>query len=253
MPHFQFAGLVVLIVVVNIIAGLHSAPADPGLCVLGAWLLTLVGLVGCFAVIGRLPPVVDWRGVLIDQRNKMSLARLQLVLWSLLVISAVMTEGTINAVWSVVPNALKNPLDLNVPPEMWILLGLSGASAVAAPIVLGVKADQGTLSVNAQGQHAWRDIFYGDETGNDDQVDFSKVQQFFLTVVLVIAYGVEVAAIMLHPSAPPGVSGATAMLYFPALDKGLVALMGVSQVAYIGYKAVPHSKTDADALGGGGA
>lgn len=245
MPHIQFALLVVLIVAFNVLAGaLTGGPAGAGIWVLATWLLTGLGLVGCFAIIGRLPPIVAWCGVIIDQRNRMSLARLQLVLWSLLVISAVMTEGTVNAMWSLFPDGPKTPLNLNVPPQMWILLGLSGASAVAAPLVLGAKG-QDKLSVNREGEHAWRDIFYGDDVGNADQVDFSKVQQFFLTVVLVIAYAAEIAAIMLHPSAPPGVTGATAMLYFPVLDTGLVALMGVSQVAYIGYKAVPHDATDA--------
>jgi hypothetical protein len=86
-------------------------------------------------------------------------------------------------------------------------------------------------------------MFYGDETGNADQVDFSKVQQFFLTVVLVVAYATEVVMILLHPSA--ATTDGKPMLYFPALDTGLVALMGVSQVAYISYKALPQSKTDA--------
>jgi hypothetical protein len=89
-----------------------------------AWALTVLLLIGSFAVVGWLPtgnpPISDWRGVLIDQRNKISLSRFQLVLWSLLVIATIIVEGILNAVWGV-----KNPLQLSVPPQMWILLGLS--------------------------------------------------------------------------------------------------------------------------------
>jgi hypothetical protein len=233
-----FPVLVVLIVVVNVVAGCYSSVDAPQLCGVIAWSLTVVLLIGCFVLIGRVPPIVTWVGVLVDQRNKISLSRFQLVLWSLLVIATIITEGILNALWKV-----PGPLTLNVPSQMWILLGLSSGSAVAAPIVLGMKADKGTLDTNAVMQHAWSDMFYGDETGNADQVDFSKVQQFFLTVVLVVAYATEVVMILLHPSA--ATTDGKPMLYFPALDTGLVALMGVSQVAYISYKALPQSKTDA--------
>jgi hypothetical protein len=102
------------------------------------------------------------------------------------------------------------------------------------------------LDTNAVNQHGWSDMFYGDETGNADQVDFSKVQQFFLTVVLVVAYATEIIMILLHPAVPPDSQGLGAMTYFPALDNGLLALMGVSQVAYIAYKATPQTKISAN-------
>ena len=236
MPRFRFAGLVFLLVAVNIGAGILStvgwfgAPLAKGPCALAAWLLTIVLLMGCFVIIGRIPPVVDWRGVLIDQRNRISLSRFQLVMWTLLVISGIITEGTLNAIW-----VQGNPLDLQIPSQLWILLGLSSGSAVAAPVVLGMKADTNSLSTNQLNQHGWRDMFYGDDTGNDDQVDFSKVQQFFFTVVLVMVYGVQLAMIMLGQ----------AKLIFPTLDNGFIGLMGVSQVAYISYKALPQNKTTA--------
>ncbi|MFZ2005681.1 MAG: hypothetical protein WB697_18210 [Stellaceae bacterium] len=236
MPRFRFAGLVLAIVLVNIAAGIVSTaewfggPLPKGPCALAAWFITIVLLMGCFVVVGRIPPVVDWRGVLIDQRNRISLSRTQLVLWTLLVVSAIITEGTLNAIW-----VEANPLDLQIPSQLWILLGMSSGSAVAAPVVLGIKADANTLSTNALDQHAWRDMFYGDDTGNDDQVDFSKVQQFFFTGVLVMVYGVQLAMIMLGQP----------KLFFPTLDNGFIGLMAVSQVAYIAYKALPQNKTNA--------
>jgi hypothetical protein len=119
-----FPILVVLIVVVNVVAACNSSVGAPGLSGVIAWALTVLLLIGSFAVVGWLPtgnpPISDWRGVLIDQRNKISLSRFQLVLWSLLVIATIIVEGILNAVWGV-----KNPLQLSVPPQMWILLGLS--------------------------------------------------------------------------------------------------------------------------------
>jgi hypothetical protein len=251
-PRYQFAGLVLQIVVVNLLAGFCSGkPAEAGLWVVGAWLITIGLLVGCFAIVGLVPtgnpPISDWRGVLIDQRNRISLSRFQLVLWTLLVISAVITEGTVNALWP----SVAHPLSLSIPKELWILLGLSSGATVAAPIVLGAKRANGTLSMRPANGYAWRDIFYGDDTGNDDQVDFSKVQQFFFTVVLVIVYAIEIGSIMMHPAVPPdAAAGTTAMLFFPGLDPGFLGIMAVSQVAYISYKALPQNQTNAPNPGG---
>lgn len=233
LPRYKFAILLFLIVAVNVGSGLMTRDnLASSAWLLLAWLLTIFLVIGCFAVIGQLPPRSDWRGVLIDQRNKISLSRLQLVAWSVLVLAAVISEGIINAGWG-----RASPLALSIPKELWILLGISTASFVAAPLVLGTKGN--ALDTNEVNQHAWRDIFYGDDTGNADQVDFSKVQQFFFTVVLVAVYAVDIGSIL--AAANPS----STQLAFPALDPGFIGIMAVSQTAYIAYKAVPQNKTDA--------
>jgi hypothetical protein len=234
-PRYEFALAIVVILAVNVAAGLitrHHTEPD-GWLLLTPWILTAAGMVWCFALIGRLPPIVDWRGLIIDQRNKISLSRVQLVAWSLLVISAITTEGILNAVWG-----RQNPLELAIPSQLWVLLGLSAGTFVAAPLVLASKADRGNLATKAPYEHAWRDIFYGDDTGNADQVDFSKVQQFFFTVVLVMTYAAAIGSLVV--TANP----AATLLTFPALDAGFIGIMAVSQTAYIAYKALPQDKTD---------
>jgi hypothetical protein len=240
-PKYQFAFAVLVIVIVNIGAGLLSAgktEAVPWMLV--PWAVTIAMMIWCFGIIGGLASMgrlwsrPDWRGVLIDQRNRISLSRLQLVAWSLLVISAAVSEGVINAIWG-----KSQPLNLNIPAELWILLGLSTASFVAAPLVLANKGQQ-LFTKADDSQPAWRDIFYGDDNANADQVDFSKVQQFFFTVVLIVAYGVGIGH-QLSTIAPSG----DVNLQFPPLDPGFIGLMAVSQIAYISYKALPHERTDA--------
>ena len=121
------------------------------------------------------------------------------------------------------------------------MLGLSSATAVAAPIVLGTKG--ANLSVKGPADlPAWRDIFFGDDTGNDDRLDFSKVQQFFLTVVLIAVYAGAIFY-LLSTSTP------TTALAFPPLDSGFIGIMAVSQTAYIAYKALPQGQTDQPAQG----
>ena len=255
-----FPILVVLIVAVNVAAGFCDSTSASGYAHVIAWVVTVLLIVGCFALIGKLPtgtpPISDWRGVLIDQRNKISLSRLQLVLWTLLVLSAILTEGTINAI-----SGSCNPLGLAIPNELWILLGLSGTTAVAAPIVLAGKSSAGHLDTKAVNDHTWSDMFYGDETGNADQVDFSKVQQFFLTIAVVFVYALEIGAILLHPgncascateastgggTTVGGICVAAAALHFPPLSPGILAIIAVSQAAYIAYKAAPHTSTNAE-------
>lgn len=236
-----FVLLLLAMVAVNMAAGWLGKTAmgmsllPTGTWALVAWLVTIAALAASFGTVGKLPtgnpPISDWKCILIDQRNRISLSRFQVVLWSVLVISAVISEGIVNAMWTV-----DQPLNLAIPSALWVLLGMSAGSAVVAPAVLSTKGDQ--LQTKALGAHAWSDMFYGDDKANSDQVDFSKVQQFFLTVVLVVAYAVQIGATM----------AAGAKLTFPQLDPGFLGLMAVSQVTYIAYKALPQNKTDASAV-----
>lgn len=235
-----FGPALLLLIAVNVGGGFLTrdlAPNQGG--PLAVWLITLALMVLCLAAIGWMQPINDWRGVLVDQRNKISLSRLQLVLWSIVVVSAVISYGSLNALWG-----QTHALNLNVPNQLWILLGISTGSFVAAPLVLGTKAAN-QLDVNKPNGHCWNDIFFGDDTGNNDRVDFSKVQQFFFTIVLVLVYVVSLGSVLMN--ANPAATGETPVLTFPALDSGFIGLMAISQTAYIAYKALPQNKTDAPA------
>jgi hypothetical protein len=61
---------------------------------LWGWVIALV-LLGVFAAVAGQGNTGLWRGLLIDERNKISLSRLQLTLWTIVVLS-----GFLSAVFS---------------------------------------------------------------------------------------------------------------------------------------------------------
>jgi hypothetical protein len=97
-------------------------------------------------------------------------------------------------------------------------------------------ASKGQIVVNTTLEKArWSDLFKGEEAGNAAQLDLSKVQMFFFTLILVIAYAAALGSAF---------TGTTPKIdSFPALDSGMLALLGISHAGYLVHKAVPHSQT----------
>lgn len=198
-------------------------------------------------------------GFMIDERNKMTLSRLQLILWTVVVLSAYLT-----VVLARIPSQGINALSVAIPPELWWLLGISTTSMVGSPLILSNKKKQtvaeeekarnvrllkaelpapeagqepvwaiGAVVVYASPEQArFADLFRGDETGNATSLDLGKVQMFLFTIVIVLSY-----AFVLAKDFP--VLGTTANL--PPLDDGMIALLGISHAGYLSHKAVPHS------------
>lgn len=98
---------------------------------------------------------------------------------------------------------------------------------------------EGSLKVNATPQEAnLGDMFQGDEIGNYHLIDFSKVQMFFLTVAVLVAYGIAIGTLLQDPSqvlAPLGVS-------YPPFSNSMNALMGISHAGYLTVKSVDQTK-----------
>jgi hypothetical protein len=188
-------------------------------------------------------------GVFIDERNKISLSRIQLVLWSVLLISALVTAGLGNVL-----AGAPSPLAISIPGQVWALLGLGSFTAVAAPAILQRKekdaeptrldeiktnlrmADTLRGAVTATGavvkkatpkDARWMDIVRGD-TDNADYVDVSKLQQLSFTILLITVYGAGIFA--LFQSSGP-------ITKFPDVDQGFLALLGISHAAYLANKA----------------
>ena len=76
--------------------------------------------------------------------------------------------------------------------------------------------------------------FRGEEIGNAAHLDLGKIQLFYFTVILVLAYAVALGTAF--------ASGAARIGEFPALDSGIVALLGISHAGYLTHKAISHSE-----------
>lgn len=309
-PAWLWAFAVVLLVAIPV--GIFM-PRSWGL--LPAWLIILACLFVAFGVIG-LSRGMGLSGILIDAgRNMMSLSRLQLVLWTCVILSAFLATalGRIGdyaynqAGYECPPPTQASdgqaepecaePLGIQLSPVLWALMGISVTSAVASPLLKANKAQrtaeqdriqkakggqsprnildaQGRAvatvpaptpvtyaSVLAQRKEAndpavedaqdsvgvmvrktsWReanfaDVFTGEEVSNFGYVDMAKVQNFFFTVIAVIAYAVMLGGLMVVVG--KNVAG---FFVFPDLTEGLLAIIAISHAGYLTDKAFTHS------------
>jgi len=210
-----------------------------------------------------------WDGVFIDRECRISLSRFQLILWTLLLVSALMTVGLTNTMAEgtipAPPTGMKvpeGPLDIYIPPEIWALLGLGALTAVSAP---GIKASrriarnnpavapfdeqraidtvqasqglvvapfyEGDVLVKASPEDArWRDLITGDYQGAPF-VDVSKLQQLAFTILTVVVYAAGIWELLDVPLPTDG--KVVPILFFPVASWGLVSLLGISHAAYL--------------------
>ena len=248
-------GLLVLLAAIGLVAWFVPQPDTPATH-LTAWLLVAALLLAFIALAGQ-GIVGLWRGSLIDERNKMSLARLQLLLWTVVVVSGYLAAAIVR-----VRTGVESPLAIGVPEELWIILGISTTSLVGSPLILATKASKpapdqaviaetrsllvaqgaGPATLAEQGQvltntepkaSRWADMFRGDEVGNGAHLDLGKIQLFFFTLILVFAYLVAMGNLF----------ESAAFDRFPELDASMLALLGISHAGYLANKAVPHTPT----------
>lgn len=216
-------------------------------------LLTLFGVIAGNGVTGQ------WLGLLIDTRNKVSLARFQMVVWTILILSAYLTAVMVN-----VDLKRPQPLSIVIPPDLWLLMGISTTSLIGSPLILSAKKarqakeDDKQRALNALSRQAvntdkveiigqlvvnqtpdvarFADMFQGSETGNAGLLDLGKVQMFFFTLIIVLAYASALAALFQEGRGP--------ILALPVIDGGMLALLSISHAGYLVNKALPHSDSE---------
>lgn len=252
--------LALLVIVVAIgLVGLFLTSWDR----LWAWLLTLI-LLAFFAMVAGHGIMGLWRGLLIDEQNRMSLSRLQMMLWTIVVLSGFLTAGLSN-----LAGGAREPLSIAIPSELWLLMGISTTSLIGSPLIKSAKkgkpanpeetdrsfslmavqrriepdkikdamGSEGQLVYNVRPEEsAVSDLFKGEETGNAAHLDLGKVQMFYFTLILVLAYAVALGTLFAN--------AAGKIAEFPALDTGMVALLGISHAGYLTYKGISHSKAE---------
>lgn len=194
-------------------------------------------------------------GVLVNERNLMSLSRFQAVVWTLIVIA-----GYLTMVVARVKAGTPKAVDVGIPEELWLAMGISSTSLLGTPLVLGGKRQrqpdaemvkktalqlaedpraidsqrQGALYANESILDARvSDIFQGDEVGNTAHVDLAKVQMFYFTVIAAVSYFMDITMAVLR--------GDTAEL--PPLSQGFIALLAISHGGYLVSKSTDHSNS----------
>ena len=194
---------------------------------LWAWLPSLVLLALFISVAGH-GITGYWRGALIDEQNKISLSRLQLAVWTTVVLSAYVTAALGN-----IAHGAGDPLAIRIDSQVWILLGISTTSLVGSHLLKSNKSIQGLLLRNTgPGDSSWADLLRGEETGNEGLLDMAKVQLFYFTVIVVFAYAVALGTELSRNGFP--------FTEFPSLSSGVLALIGISHAGYLTNKVVPH-------------
>lgn len=239
-----------LLTAVMILAGLFAPRGWNWVIVVASMLIFIVTL-GVY-INGR-----PW-GIFIDERNMMTLSRFQLVVWTLIILSAFITI-TLARVRALVAD----PLAIELPWQLWALMGISTTSLMGSPLIRSTKkrktptdearsrmaklqrldvsmidkTREGTLSVKEKVDEAqFADMFRGEEVENSPYLDMAKVQMFFFTIIAAIAYAV-VLVNWIATKEP------SALASFPELSDGLLAILGISHAGYLGNKMVDHTKT----------
>lgn len=227
--------------------------------ILWSWAVSAAVLLVLAVVLGRrvvLPPgdirPRPWAlGILIDDRGRFSLNRLQVVAWTLVVISLIsgvffgrLIEGVVE------------PLEFTIPERVLGLLGISIGAAVTvgavkaskkaeaeskaqavdpapAPVVdQGPRAGIKLATYQATGRKPFLGQVFMAEEGSyaDDVVDVTKFQSFAITVVLVSAYvGMAINAIVEAKTAAN-------VMALPDLKGSFLVLLGISYTGYAGGK-----------------
>lgn len=191
-------------------------------------------------------------GALITENNVMSLSRLQGVLWTLVLLAGYLSRVLWRIQWKI-----PDPLAVKAPESLWWLAGISTTALIGTPLILATKTlktpepkafekaatltrlsehevkdnAKGTVFRNPSRERAsFLDIFQGDEVGNAGYVDLTKVQMFFFTMVLAVAYLAMLAKLTQTGGGD-----------LPDFSAGMVALLGISHAGYLGNKGVDHS------------
>lgn len=198
-------------------------------------------------------------GILVSERNTMSLSRFQTVLWTVIVLAAYFTISLER-----IRAGAADPMAIAIDWRLWTLMGISLTSLIGSPLILSnkrlkepssesdfektaklcgktveyVKTNaKGLLYANLNPKDAeFTDIFEGDEVADTGYLDVSKVQMFFFTVIAALIY----EFLILHTLLTVDSKDITS---FPVLSEGFLAILGMSHAGYLTSKTIDSTKS----------
>lgn len=190
-------------------------------------------------------PLFGW---LVNQQNRMSLSRLQMFLWTIVILSAFLTAVFVNLHFGHIEVAMA----IEIPQELWLAMGISAISLVGTDLILDDKKDKTPKQLESgekrigvlimQEKPSLLDLVRGEEVGNDDKIDLARLQNLFFTFVLVGAYMANLGAMFtkLTTLTPEIQDIATnfPITTFPELGSSAIALLTISHAGYLVAKTI---------------
>jgi hypothetical protein len=248
-PDALAVGLVAALIAIVVFAVVSK------LLVTSSWHLTVWIFVAILFLLSAFTVLMGWAitgqllGSLIDgKKGRMSLSRLQTLLWTILVLASYLTAFIIN-----VSLGAKNPLEVAMPGELLTAMGISLTSLAGAKLVLDHKQNQpnttgvpsrvieqltqrdvafdATTRVLYASRAQVRDIFEGDTPDSATFLDLGKIQLFYVTLALVAGYAIAVGDLFSRAKVGQPIAS------LPGLDRSFVALLALSHAGYLTTKA----------------
>jgi len=217
-------------------------------------------------------------GVLVDGRGKYSLSRLQILLWTALIIGGyfgiafpklefvdipaeVLGLLGVSLGSAVVSTAIKanqmlagqtedeeqrsRHIATSAQNEMLRLLGMDHPESLSpdekSALLAHLSEDELTelnRQVEIKRKPSWMDMFSQEQKGKEDLIDIGKLQMFAWMVIALVIYGAMLVKQLTLP--PLQVQQLTDL---PNITGTILALMGISQTAYLGMKLPSQTPT----------
>lgn len=253
-------GLVFFALFFCLMSGVAAWVLPPGM----NWIAVVILLGGTALILGYATTGRVF-GTLINEQKLMSLSRFQMLVWTVLIVSAYLTI----AMERVKNGDVVDPLIVGIDWQVWALLGISTTSLVGTPLLNSNKRSEeprsdagatppsvvkaaatfgqsvsevqdnrsGVMYGNPDINDArLSDMFEGEELSNAQLIDVGKLQMFFFTVIVAGVYAVELYQLIAKNLLTDDVS-------LPTVNEGLLGLMGASHVGYLGSKSITKTQT----------
>jgi hypothetical protein len=192
-------------------------------------------------------PLFGW---LINEQNSISLSRLQMFLWTFVVLSAFITAVFANLHFKHAGVAL----DIAIPEELWIAMGISTASLAGSNLIQENKHKKYPESETLKQLYTLNgvlvmkekpsllDLVSGEEAGNQGKIDLSRLQNMFFTFILIGTYmgslGTLFSTMVTIAAQGKEIADNFPLDSFPELSTSFVTLLAISHAGYLTLKAI---------------
>jgi hypothetical protein len=245
--------------------------ADGHMSLFTPFVLTMASFVLLLLAVGLAKKGL-WFGVLIDDRNRISMARTQQVAWTALLIGAIAIMGWFNSTGiSLIDQSARHTLDLfpYMVPALWAALGINlVATPYLSDVILSSKEQKkdaettnpqpnaptpalairniitpASLATKRSAKEAgWTDLITGETEGTDQAIDISRVQHLVISGTLLTTYLMALADALGDVGGPSIMSAIAAnksiFTEMPGVGTGtFLGLLGISHAGYLIFKA----------------